>query len=58
MKKSNKIAIIAIVILVSVTVIVYFYPHPYLGNEGSIIVRGAVSSPENLLTAKSKRLPL
>jgi DMSO/TMAO reductase YedYZ molybdopterin-dependent catalytic subunit len=57
MKKANKIAIIAIVILVSVAAIVYFYSRPNLGNEGSILVRGAVSNPENLTDNQIEALP-
>ena len=57
MKKANKIVIIALVILVSVTVAVYFYPHPNMGNEGSILVRGAVSNPENLTDNQIEAFP-
>lgn len=47
MKKANKIAITALVIIVAITVPVYFYMRQNTGTEGSIQIKGAVNNPEN-----------
>lgn len=48
MKKANKIALLAFVILVSITVIVYFYPRQNAQTEDNIVIKGVVSNPQNL----------
>jgi DMSO/TMAO reductase YedYZ molybdopterin-dependent catalytic subunit len=47
MRKANKIAIIAVVIVLAITVPVYFYTRQNAGTEGSILVRGAVGNSGN-----------
>ena len=52
MKKANKIVSIAFVILVAITVIMYFYPQQNPRIDDIIIIRGAVSNPENLTVSQ------
>jgi DMSO/TMAO reductase YedYZ molybdopterin-dependent catalytic subunit len=47
MRKANKIAIIAVVIIAAITVPVYFYMRQNAGTEGSIQVKGAVGNSGN-----------
>ena len=47
MRKANKIAITALIIIIAVTVPVYFYMRQNAGTEGSIQIRGVVSNPRN-----------
>jgi DMSO/TMAO reductase YedYZ molybdopterin-dependent catalytic subunit len=47
MRNASKIAIIALIVLTVVTVPVYFYMRQNAGNEGSILITGAVMSPGN-----------
>ena len=55
MKKATKVAVIAFALLIIAAVPVYFYVRQNAGTEGSIQIKGAVSSPETSRTAKSKR---
>ncbi|MCW4010333.1 MAG: molybdopterin-dependent oxidoreductase [Candidatus Bathyarchaeota archaeon] len=47
MKKANKIALVALVVLVLVTVPVYVYMRQNSGTEGSILIKGKVGNPGN-----------
>jgi len=53
-KKTNKITLIAIVIIVAITVPVYFYMRQNAGTEGSIRIKGAVSNPGNFTYSQLK----
>jgi DMSO/TMAO reductase YedYZ molybdopterin-dependent catalytic subunit len=46
-KKTNKIALTAIVVIVAITVPFYFYMRQNAGTEESIQIKGAVSNPGN-----------
>ncbi len=54
MKKANKIALTAIVIVVAITIPVYFYMRQNAGTEGSIQIKGAVSNPRSFTYSQLK----
>jgi DMSO/TMAO reductase YedYZ molybdopterin-dependent catalytic subunit len=47
MRKANKIAITALILVIAVTVPIYFIMRQNAGTEGSIQIRGAVDNPGN-----------
>jgi DMSO/TMAO reductase YedYZ molybdopterin-dependent catalytic subunit len=57
MRKANKIALTALILIVAVTVPVYFYMRQNAGTEESIQIRGAVDTPGNFTYSQLEAFP-